>query len=1104
MIALRAAAAIVLLSIVLAPAGGEPIVIGAESVLPVNPRSEWCRYVNWRPADGEVVDLNPPRMSWPYNADFPEDFGDALHSFTLQIADDPEFANPAVDVTCEFNFYNTLPALGPARTWYWRVGYDVGTQAEKWSATRAFTIADGATVWDRTALAEPDLAAMGHPRVLLRSEKMAELRALAQTDPGSRAAFARMQRLADGIIEQPWWADFPQSDRGDEPQRDFYRIAEDLATVAFVWKLTGDERYAGVVERAVTWASYPPGGRASPEGLGGDGAEDATQGNEFLALLFDWLYQDMTDAQRQVMIQSLEWRVDHVMNNFAWRAGRSSGPMVRMTFRTDREAATFEAEALALSGAVRVVDDERASGGRLVELAGEDAAIALTLPLDRGQYVVEVAAHGPAGDRDAFFVTLDGDRPQRTFVADWGEASVTVVVEAAGEHTITITPSEVGVRIDRVRVDVAGDQRLRLGRAAEWTPFTWEVHAPEQGTALTVELFNYYAGGEVWWDSLSLSRTPDSPNLLANADFSAAEGEAPAGWRFNRYRTESEPGYEAAGGREGTGAVGIVCPDASDRGSWQQTLTIDEPGTYYVRGWYRTDEAMTTAPVRGTSLSGMISSHQFEASMDTAVCGLVLYEHSAIGREWFELMLNYLIGVTCGYGFDEQWNEGAGYGSSKNKWLTNASLYFDTALPDADLGRNPFYSRLGSWLRRIIPVGMNHHAWGNQANASRGNHLAAFRKLAYLTGDGRFLYNWQSYGGELAGTWRPWIEYALPAYYDEPAPVPESDSVEVFDIGGWAMAASGPPSDPATYLEGTGVILQCRPRGGYSHSFNSDGSVQLHAYGQMINHGGGTSANGDAYAYHTMSHNVVLIDGLGQAQPGSGMRYPTYGHIAGYARGELPPGDDFVYFAADPTLCYPHEPGNFSRWSLPLHEVYTQRALPYLESYIRHVLFVREHYFVIYDDLRCSEPATFTWLWHILPDDPLSFDAERFAIDYTVGDVAVRLQHIFRPDALVLDDRQGLEGRTNPITGEDYRAQLRGDIIEGHNLWVSTREPLAQWGFLAVIYPQPPGGEIPVIERIDDRTVRVGEDVICFDPASAAAPGATIVVDPEAFVHHGG
>ena len=86
------------------------------------------------------------------------------------------------------------------------------------------------------------------------------------------------------------------------------------------------------------------------------------------------------------------------------------------------------------------------------------------------------------------------------------------------------------------------------------------------------------------------------------------------------------------------------------------------------------------------------------------------------------------------------------------------------------------------------------------------------------------------------------------------------------------------------------------------------------------------------------------------------MRYPTYGHIAGHAHGELADGGEFVYFAADPTLCYPKEPGNFSRWSLPLHEVYTQRALPHLKSYLRHVLFVRNRYFVIFDDLRCSQP----------------------------------------------------------------------------------------------------------------------------------------------------
>jgi hypothetical protein len=51
--------------------------------------------------------------------------------------------------------------------------------------------------------------------------------------------------------------------------------------------------------------------------LGGDGSEDATQGNEFLALLFDWLYPDLTPNERQIMIKSLEWRVDHIMNNFS-------------------------------------------------------------------------------------------------------------------------------------------------------------------------------------------------------------------------------------------------------------------------------------------------------------------------------------------------------------------------------------------------------------------------------------------------------------------------------------------------------------------------------------------------------------------------------------------------------------------------------------------------------------------------------------------------------------------------------------------------------------------------------------------------------------------
>ena len=41
-------------------------IIGQESRVPADPRQEYARFVRFRPADGQVVTLNPPRFSWPY------------------------------------------------------------------------------------------------------------------------------------------------------------------------------------------------------------------------------------------------------------------------------------------------------------------------------------------------------------------------------------------------------------------------------------------------------------------------------------------------------------------------------------------------------------------------------------------------------------------------------------------------------------------------------------------------------------------------------------------------------------------------------------------------------------------------------------------------------------------------------------------------------------------------------------------------------------------------------------------------------------------------------------------------------------------------------
>lgn len=800
--------------------GSLRILIDGRHKLPDIEQEHYSRYVNFRPGDGETVYVNPPRFSWGYLPEIIPKTKDipSNQKFTLQISKTKSFKKIYIEVKdTPYNFYNILKPLEEARTWYWRVGYNVGTSYEKWSRIRKFIIHPKAVIWDRSSLAEPDLASKGHPRILFNSDNMETIKGLWKKNRECREIAEQVRKLADGIIKERWWINFPEDDRQPdwEVGYRYYAMVRDAITVAFAYILFEDPRYLGFKERLLRVASWPKGGYASPEGAGPltYSREDDTQITEFLGLFYDWFYHDLTKRERKTVLNSLEWRIDHIINNFSWKRG-----------------------------------------------------------------------------------------------------------------------------------------------------------------------------GRIWPASIALQST----------------------------------------------------------------------------------------------------SHQYEALMVTLPATLAIYEDSLVAREAFKLGVNYLIGVTNGFGFHEAWNEGLQYGVSKLKWLMNATIYFDTVFPQVEFGKNPFFQRIGEFFARIAPVGLQSFCFGNYSSREAMwvyGRVANFRKLAYLTGNGVFLKNWMDSVRRLSELGRPllyhrpWIEYVLPHYYQRPREKLEKDYVKLFKVAGWVTVNSHPPSSYEDYANSVGMIFHCRPRGGYSHSFFSENSFIIHAYGQVIVHGGGTTKNRDEYARSTMSHNTILVNGIGQYQDRYFIKHSRAGFIAAWC----------------------HRP-NITFWTGDATNAY--ETIPYLKRFRRHVLFVRKKYFVIFDDLETSpdHPSSFQWLYHIEPDVDLIFDKKEFEWRYQIGNTCVKLKHLYKTNKLRYEDRRGFDGLINPLTGEDYREnyyRIGGGRLLNHNLWISNTTPEREFNFLAVIFPYRKSEPEPTITKLDDLTVMVEhknkKDIISFDINSSHNPN--IVVD---------
>ncbi|MCZ6636433.1 MAG: DUF4962 domain-containing protein [bacterium] len=510
--------------------------------------------------------------------------------------------------------------------------------------------------------------------------------------------------------------------------------------------------------------------------------------------------------------------------------------------------------------------------------------------------------------------------------------------------------------------------------------------------------------------------------------------------------------------------------------------------------------------LRGIAVAG--TSHAWENITWTLTGAMAVAEHSEVARKFVELVLHYFVGVGSGFAQDEGWNEGVSYSPWKFGSLVAASIYATMTIPELHLERNPFYRGLGEFFLYQIPVGVIRPAWGDAGYQYRypelGQH-AYRRKLAYFTGDGRLLQareEWQKAldtGAvqrmdlgkpeieEITDYPRPWMEYALKHFFAEPEMEEKTPRARIFPTAGWAMGYSEPPGRLEAFRNGVGFVMNCRPRGGYSHSHQSNGGFELFAYGQTIATGGGSRSNSDFVAKSSQSHNVVLIDGLGQSEVEGSKAFPNAGRIMAWK--ETP---DLVYACSD------------------VRNAYIEH--PQLQRFLRHFLFVRNRYFVVFDDLALvpdAKPSLFSWLYHVQAEVPVQISETRF--DYAIEDVHVQVHHLGETGPLEVENMQGDDWYCNPITGENPFERAREKVFAKsgldeiwaglprvhNNLWVTTeRSHEAQ--FLAVIAPWREGDETPDVQKLDSGVVKVTygdeNDVIVF---GNARDDAFVVVDYE-------
>ncbi|MBN2312907.1 MAG: DUF4962 domain-containing protein [Sedimentisphaerales bacterium] len=281
---------------------------------------EW----GYRPAEGDVSQVNPPSFSWRPQSGL---------TWEIQCARDANFEKIVYNVkNLEFNVHCPPEAFNPGSyTWRYR-GQDSQDQTTNWSQIRTFAIAN-----DAVAMPMPERKELigriptSHPRLFMRPENLGHLRGLAQGK--MKREYEALVKECDRLLEKPPATQEPPkypegTIRNSDPWREIWwgnrtytiRALNGAATLAFTRLLGGQERYGLEAKRILLeCAKWNPKGSTGYRYNDEAGMPYNYYFSRTYTFVNDLLSEDEKNVCRKVMKVRGDEMYQHLCPRHLWR-----------------------------------------------------------------------------------------------------------------------------------------------------------------------------------------------------------------------------------------------------------------------------------------------------------------------------------------------------------------------------------------------------------------------------------------------------------------------------------------------------------------------------------------------------------------------------------------------------------------------------------------------------------------------------------------------------------------------------------------------------------------------------------------------------------------